>query len=275
MIGAIIGDIVGSRFEFKDEKRTKGFRLFEDDCHPTDDTYMTIAVALALVEANGNYDNLDELAKKWMHKVGCDHRTATWGKSFYDWLFVEGKDVPYNSYGNGSGMRVSAVGWVADSEEQVKELSYKVTAISHNHPLGLKGAEAVAMAVYMARVGKPMKEIRNKMTEYYPILLDKKFNMRELFANYGYDHGTWITCEGSIPQALLCFLESTSFEDAIRNAIAIGGDSDTIGAMTGSIAEAYYGVPDKIKDEAFDFLTSDILKACKDFKKIRKPRVER
>ena len=143
------------------------------------------------------------------------------------------------------------MGWGADSEEEVKVLSKIVTEVSHNHPEGIKGAEAVAMGVYLARIGKSKEEIREKLQEYYPKLKDKYFTIENIHGSYGYDdYGDWVTCQGSIPQALIAFLDSTSFEDAIRNAVCIGGDSDTIAAITGAVAGAYYGVPDDIREKA-------------------------
>ena len=156
-------------------------------------------------------------------------------------------------------MRISPVGWVAESEEEVKELSKILTEVSHNHPEGIKGAEAVAMGVYLARIGKSKEEIREKLQEYYPRLKDKNFTIENIHGSYGYDdYGDWVTCQDSIPQALIAFLDSTSFEDAIRNAVCIGGDSDTIGAMAGSIAEAYYGVSYDMEDKTLEYLPEDL-----------------
>ena len=240
MIGAIIGDIVGSRFEFvEDGCRGKDFALFASGCRFTDDSLMTLAVAKSLLLSKGNYDNLGKLTTQVMKDIAKPYPRIGWGAMFYKWLFE--RSVPYNSYGNGAGMRISPVGWVAESEEEVKMLSKKVTEISHNHPEGIKGAEAVARGVYLARIGKSKEEIREKLQEYYPKLKDKNFTIENIHGGYGYDdYGDWVTCQGSIPQAIIAFLDSTSFEDAIRNAVCIGGDSDTIGAMAGSIAEAYY-----------------------------------
>ena len=195
-----------------------------------------------------------------------------WGGMFYKWLF--GNSVFCDSYGNGAGMRISPVGWVAKSEEEVKQLSKKVTEISHNHPDGLKGAEAVAMAVYLARIGKDKAYIRKRMSEYYPKLKDKTFSIKNLMGNYGYDDwGAWVTCEGSIPQAIVAFLDGEDFEDVIRNAVGIGGDSDTIGAMAGGIAEAYYGVPIELEEKALTYLPNDLQSLCHAFRTIKKMRV--
>lgn len=272
MIGAIVGDIVGSRLEMVPHSG-KDFTLFTPDCKFTDDSLMTLAVAKALLACGGNYEALGEAAVRSMKEIALPYPNAGWGSKFYRWLHSE-RSEPYRSYGNGAGMRVSPVGWVADSEEEVKELARKVTEISHDHPLGLKGAEAVAMAVYLARTGKEKGEIRERMREYYPVLGDEGFTIRSLMGNYGFDFfGRWVTCEGSIPHAILAFLEGEDFEDVIRNAVGLGGDSDTIGAMAGGIAEAYYGVPRKMEEAALSYLPDDLKKILADFRAIERPRV--
>ena len=274
MLGAIIGDIVGSRFEFvQDDNRGKDFELFTSTCNPTDDSFMTLAVAKALLLAKNNKDKLKTTVIDCMKKVAQEHPNTGWGERFYNWLFKEKYPKPYNSFGNGAGMRISPVGWVAESEEEVKELSKIITEVSHNHPEGIKGAEAIAMGVYLARIGKGKEEIRERLKDYYPQLNDFNFSIERLYGNYGYDeNGDWVTCQGSVPQAIVAFLDSTSFEDAIRNAICIGGDSDTIGAMAGSIAEAYYGIPKDIENKAISYLTKDLQTIYFAFKSIKKSR---
>ena len=275
MIGAIIGDIVGSRFDFvEDGYRGKDFALFASGCRFTDDSLMTLAVAKSLMLSKGNYDNLGKLTTQVMKDIAKPYPRIGWGAMFYKWLFE--RSVPYNSYGNGAGMRISPVGWVAESEEEVKMLSKKVTEISHNHPDGIKGAEAIAMAVYLARIGKDKAYIRERMSEYYPKLKDKYFAIKWLMGNYGYDDwGAWVTCEGSIPHAIVAFLDGENFEDVIRNAVGIGGDSDTIGAMAGSIAEVYYGVPYELEEKALSYLPEDLQGLCHAFRTIKKKRVSR
>lgn len=274
MIGAIIGDIVGSRFEFIDDyMRDKDFPLFTPSCTPTDDSFMTLAVANALLLAKGDLSVLARHTVASMKRVARKHPNTGWGELFYRWLFLEENPKPYNSFGNGAGMRISPVGWVADSPEEVRILSGIITGVSHNHPEGLKGAEAVAMAVYLARIGRSKEEIRAELQHDYPRLADPKFTIREIHGQYGYDgDGRWVTCQGSVPQALIAFLDSTGFEDAIRNAVCIGGDSDTIGAMAGSIAEAYYGVPPELEEQALSYLTEDLLSIYYAFGTIRKKR---
>lgn len=276
MLGAIIGDIVGSRFEFVEESgvRGKDFAFFTPSCKPTDDSFMTLAVAKALLLCKGDYSFLKKLVIECMQSVGRAHINTGWGANFYKWILSE-NPKPYNSCGNGAGMRISPVGWVADSEEEVKELSKIVTEVSHDHIEGVKGAEAVAMGVYLARTGVTKEEIRGRLAEYYPILKDKSFTINSLYGNYGYDFkGDWVTCQGSVPHALISFLEGESFEDAIRNAVSIGGDSDTIGAMAGSIAEAYYGVSVELEDEAIEYLTNDLKSIYFAFNLIKKERIK-
>ncbi len=275
MIGAIIGDIVGSRFEFEDHFG-KDFGLFLSSCTYTDDTLMTLAVAYALYKCKGDYGNLSDLAREQMVAIAKKHPNVGWGEKFHKWLFGGNQKQPINSFGNGAGMRISPVGWVADSEEEIKFLSARVTEITHNHPNGMKGAEAVAMAVYWARIGKDKEFIRNGLAAYYPILADRSFTIKSIMGKYGYDmNGDWVTCEGSIPQALIAFLDGEDFIDVIRNAVGIGGDSDTIGAMAGGIAEAYYGVSLELEDKALEYLTDDLKNYYFAFNLIKKKRVKR
>lgn len=277
MLGAIIGDIVGSRFEFReDDNRRKSFAFFTSDCRPTDDTFMTIAVAKALLLSKGDDDKLKAVIADCMKEVAAAHPHTGWGARFYKWLFVDKPSRPYNSFGNGSAMRISPVGWVADSEEDVVRLSKIVTEITHNHPEGIKGAEAVAMGVYLARTGADKDYIRQRLSEYYSELKDPDFTIDNIYGHYGYDDdGMWVTCQGSVPQAIVAFLDGTDFEDVVRNAVYIGGDSDTIGAMAGSIAEAYYGVPLNLEMQATDYLSDDLKSIYYAFETIKRKRVVR
>ena len=274
MLGAIIGDIVGSRFEFVDDiRRRKDFVLFTPSCAPTDDSLMTLAVAEALLLSKGDIGILKKKVISSMKRVAHSHPNTCWGERFHHWLFEEADPKPYNSFGNGAGMRISPVGWVADSEDEVKELSRIVTEVSHDHPEGIKGAEAVAMAVYLARIGNDKTEMRKRLGEYYPQLNDESFTIKNIHGRYGYDEaGSWVTCQGSVPQALIAFLDSESFEDAIRNAVCIGGDSDTIGAMAGAVAEAYYGVSYEMEERALSYLSEDLLSIYYAFGTIKKKR---
>ncbi|MDE7380249.1 MAG: ADP-ribosylglycohydrolase family protein [Clostridia bacterium] len=277
MIGAIIGDIVGSRFEFiENDGRGKDFLFWARGCRPTDDSFMTLAVAKALYLCKGDYSDLAIKTINCMRNVAAEHPNTGWGGNFYRWLFESRSTAPINSFGNGAGMRISPVAWVAESEKELKELAAIVTGVTHNHPEGMKGGEAIALSVWLARTGADKQEIKRRMIEYYPILADKSFTIESLQQSYGYDNlGAWVTCQGSVPHAILAFLESTGFEDAVRNAVSIGGDSDTIGAMAGSIAEAYYGVNEELEEKALSYLPVDLLGIYYAFSGIRKPRTER
>lgn len=249
MIGAIIGDIVGSRFEWNNIK-TKEFTFFHPDCHFTDDSVMTLAVGDALLEHIGSGESLAELTVQKMQGYGRKYRKVGYGGLFCRWLKAKAPQ-PYGSFGNGSAMRVSAVAHVASSPEEVQKLSYEVTAVTHDHEEGLKGAEATAMAIYLARTGAALEEIRELICrQYYAI----DFTLDSIRPSYTFD----ATCQGSVPQALQCFLESTGFEDCIRNAISLGGDCDTTAAIAGSVAAAYYGVPAHLRENALAYLDADL-----------------
>lgn len=230
MIGAIIGDIVGSRFEW-DNHRSKEFELFTEDCFATDDSIMTLAIGKALMESKNDWNDLGEQAVRCMQEVGRPYPHCGYGGRFWDWMYSD-HPKPYNSFGNGAAMRVSACGFIAKSLEEAKKLSKAVTEVTHNHPEGLKGAEATVVAIYMARTGCSIEAIRDVIDrEYYTM----NFTLDEIRDTYAFNE----TCQDTVPQALEAFFESTSFEDAIRNAISVGGDSDTLAAITGGIAEAY------------------------------------
>ena len=256
MFGAIIGDIIGSRFEFFNTN-TKDFNLFDEDCRFTDDSVMTIAICKAILESNGNHEILSKKTIENMQYLGEIYPGAGYGMMFSSWL-EDSDPQPYNSFGNGAAMRVSAVAYEADTIEEVKKLSKLVTEVTHNHPEGLKGAEATAIAIFLSRIGMSKEEIKEYITKHYYKL---DFTIDEIKDSYGFDE----TCRGSVPQALECFFESTDFEDAIRIAISLGGDSDTIGAITGSIAGAYYGIPAYIKESAITYLEPQLYNILKDF----------
>ena len=275
MKGAIIGDIVGSRFEFNNlEVWEWGFDLMHSLCHFTDDTLMTLAVAKTLVECRYDNSAIRPRVVENMRAIAHRHPNVGWGARFHKWLFQDEHPMPYNSYGNGSAMRVSPVAWVAKSEEEVKELSRMVTDVSHNHPEGIKGAEAIAMATYLARIGKSKEEIRERMIEYYSELADPSFRIKQIRPFYGYDEaGRWVTCQGSVPHAIEAFLDSTDFENAIRLAVWLGGDTDTIGCMCGSIAEAYYGIPKEMDKSISNYLTGDLIEIIKSFEIVKRSKV--
>ena len=251
MLGAIIGDIAGSRFEWNNIK-TKEFDLLsvEYGCSATDDSVMTLAVAKAILDCADDYSTLEKKAVKTMQQFGQQYPNAGYGGLFYEWIFAENPQ-PYYSFGNGAAMRVSPCGSAARSLEEAISLSKAVTKVTHNHPEGMKAAEAVSVAIFLARNSKSISEIRKYIEgHYYKI----DFTLDKIRPTYKFD----VTCQGSVPQAFEAFFESTGFEDAIRNAISIGGDSDTIAAITGGMAEAYYGIPSTIREKALRFLPYDL-----------------
>lgn len=259
MIGAIIGDIVGSIYEFHNIK-TKNFELFNKRSHFTDDSVMTIAIGSAILKCNGDYSDLYEKTIKTMQYFGRKYSNAGYGRMFYRWIF-DNDPEPYNSFGNGSVMRVSSCGIAGTTLEEVKMLSKTVTEITHNHPESIKAAEAVSVAIFYARQGKSKEAIKEVIIrDYYP--LDN--TIEELTKSYKFNE----TAQGTTPQAFIAFFESNNFEDAIRNAISIGGDSDTLAAITGSIAAAYYGVPQEIAFKAKQKLDDFLKNHLREFNKL-------
>lgn len=257
MIGAVIGDIVGSVYEFNNIK-TKDFPLFREDAFFTDDTVMTMATAEAIMDGSLDFASA---YKRW----GRAYPDESYGASFLLWL--ETGNSPYNSFGNGSAMRVAPCAWavpitdvMGDGVDQVMALAKASAEVTHNHPEGIKGAQATAVAIYLARwyrhngVDRIKAEIRNTITACFGYDLDRSVDdVREV---YLYNE----TCQQTVPEAIIAFLDSVSFEDAIRNAVSLGGDSDTLAAITGSIAEAAYGVPKWILEKALGYLDENVLK---------------
>ena len=255
MLGAITGDIIGSIYEANNIK-TKKFDLFTDKNRFTGDTVMTFAVAEALMNGGG-----DENFIRFMKRYGLLYPRAGYGGTFVRWLASDTTE-PYNSWGNGSAMRVSSCGWIANLDIPIEEglkltedLAKKSAEVTHNHPEGIKGAQATAVSIFFMRHGKSknaIKEYKDKLKDYIKdrFEYDLDFTIEEIRPIYRFD----VSCQGSVPPAIVSFLESENFEDAIRNAISIGGDSDTIGAITGSIAEASYGIPEDIKEKAMSYL---------------------
>ncbi|MBM7562717.1 ADP-ribosylglycohydrolase [Fusibacter tunisiensis] len=274
MIGAIIGDIVGSRFEFNNHK-SKEFEFFTDECFVTDDSIMTLAVAKALMETERafkkgeenfrlNNDYLDKLAENaviYMQSIGRKYPNCGYGGRFGQWIFSE-NPCPYESYGNGAAMRISPVAEIAESVEELKALSKAVTGVSHNHVEGLKGAEATAMAIFLARTGHGKDKIRKVVSDQYYNL---DFCLDDIRATYRFNE----TCQETVPQAIQAFLESESFEETIRNAISLGGDSDTLAAIAGSIADAYYGVPDAMVEKALEYLEDEFFEIYDEWNKTK------
>ena len=259
LYGAIIGDVVGSRFEFNNYKK-KDFDLFHYNCSYTDDTIMSIAIydACRLIKKEGYevYEQAEQFFINSMQTWGRNYPNPKggYGNSFYYWLFND-NPKPYNSFGNGAAMRVSAVGWMFDTLEEVEKYAKWSAKPTHNHPEGIKGAQSVAGAIFLARTTHDKKKIK-KYVESYGYKLKSCDFMRP---SYQFD----VTCQGTVPVAVEAFLESKSFEDAIRLAISMGGDSDTIGAITGSIAEAYYGIPEELITECQKYLPEELLEKLK------------
>lgn len=256
MIGAIIGDIVGSRFEFNNH-RSKDFELFSDKCFFTDDTIMSLAVCHALMHSSSDRSDLPDVCVSSMQTIGRPYPHCGYGGRFHGWIYSDHPE-PYNSFGNGSAMRVGGCGWVGNSIDEVRQLSHAVTAVTHNHPEGLKGAEATAVAIYLARTGSDIQQIRSYITEHYYKI---DFTIDGIRDTYMFNE----TCQDTVPQALQAFFESRDFEDALRIAISTGGDSDTLAAITCSVAEAYYGVPQSIRKSAESYLDKPMMKLLRDF----------
>ena len=238
MYGAILGDIIGSPFEFDRGDKTKNFDLFSEGCGFTDDSVMTIAVgeALLAVGPEAAVKKIEDAVASNMQDWGKRYPHAGYGGSFRHWL-KENNPKPYGSYGNGSAMRVSAVGWLYDSMERTREVARATANVTHNHPEGIKGAESTASAIYMARNGSSKEEIKTYIEREFHYDLSRTLDNIRTY----YHHVE--SCQETVPEAIIAFLESKDFEDAIRNAVSLGGDTDTLGAITGSIAEAFYGIP--------------------------------
>jgi len=250
IIGAVIGDVIGSVFEWNNIKKTD-FDLFNPKCDFTDDTVLTIAVADSIL-------NKKDFAKT-IWEYGRKYRGRGYGGSFRKWL-QEDNLKPYGSFGNGSAMRASAVGFAFNDIETVMEVAKQSAEVTHNHPEGIKGAQATATAIFLARQGKSKQEIKDYITQTFNYNLD--FTLDEIRPNYKFD----VTCQGSVPQAFVAFLESSDFESAIRLAISIGGDSDTIACITGGIASAFYNqIPTEIMDFVVDKLPTEYIEIMNKF----------
>ncbi|MDR0656714.1 MAG: ADP-ribosylglycohydrolase family protein [Treponema sp.] len=245
ILGAVAGDIIGSAYEFDNVKTTE-FNLFTRETYFTDDSVLTIATMEALLK------KLDYT--ETYQKYGRMYHYRSYGGHFEGWLYEE-KPEPYNSWGNGSAMRSSPIGWYCNTIEAVMEEAKKSAEVSHNHPEGIKGAQAVAAGVFLARKGKTKKEIREFIAKTFGYNLDRTLD--EIRPGYEFD----VSCQGSVPEAILAFLESDDFESAVRLAVSIGGDSDTIACVTGAIAEAFYGeIPAEIVDTVSVILGPDLLR---------------
>ena len=250
MLGAITGDIIGSRFEWNNHK-SKEFPLFSPECHFTDDSILTIALAESILRKRP----YDEVMREYVQR----YPNAGYGGSFHRWANDPGAG-PYNSWGNGAAMRTSPVGYAFDRPKDIMKYAERYASYTHNHPEGIKGAQTISTCIFMALNGATKEEIRENISTQFGYDLNRTVD--EIRPDYTFD----VSCQGSVPEAIICFIESIDFEDAIRNAISIGGDSDTLACITGSIAEAFYtGVPEEIWEQAKGYLDQDLLAVVDEF----------
>nr|WP_295162720.1 ADP-ribosylglycohydrolase family protein [uncultured Methanobrevibacter sp.] len=253
IIGAIAGDIIGSTREHYRIK-TKDFELFPLRSTFTDDTVMTLAIAQWLCEDSSSKEVLIRNLKYF----GNSYINAGYGGSFYQWLGQESPE-PYGSWANGSAMRVSPCAWVAESLEESQKLAEMSAIVTHNHPEGVKGALATNDAIYLARIGASKDEIKEHIELRYGYDLSRTVD--EIRPTYSFD----VSCAGSVPESIVCFLDGNDFEDTIRNAVSLGGDADTQAAIAGSIASAYWDVPEKIANESIRYLDDFLLNTFRNF----------
>lgn len=250
MIGAIAGDIIGSVYEHHPIK-TKDFPLFHPRCGFTDDTVLTVAIADAILSGRQYIESITE--------IGRLYPGAGYGGTFIRWLH-SGDPRPYKSWGNGSAMRVSPVGFAFLSEDEVLRQAAMTAEISHNHPEGIKGAQATALCVFLARTGIGKEEIRSRVAQSFGYNMER--SVEDIRLTYSFD----VSCQGTVPEAIIAFLDSDSYEDAVRNAISLGGDSDTLACISGGIAEAFYGdIPDYIQQRVRACLSPELWKITKAF----------
>jgi len=250
MLGAIAGDIIGSAYEWHPTK-SPDFELFTPRSRFTDDTVLTVAVTDCILHGRDYAVTFKEYGRRYPY--------ASYGGMFLEWLASDSL-VSYNSFGNGSAMRVSPVGFAFSSLDEVLREAERSAAVTHNHPEGIKGAQAVAASIFLARSGESKKRIREYVEDTFGYNL--RLTLDEIRPHYGFDE----TCQGSVPQAITAFLESTDYEDAVRKAVSLGGDSDTLACMTGGIAQAYYGeIPESIVRKATALLDDDLLEIVDEF----------
>ena len=264
MYGAILGDMIGSPYEFDRGDKTKDFPLFTADSEFTDDTVMTVAVADALLDAPEDATD-DEIRKRLvgsMRSLGRKYPFAGYGGRFIGWLFSDDAG-PYGSYGNGSAMRVSSAGWLYGTLEETRRIARLTADVTHNHPEGIKGAEAAASAIFMARTGSSKEEIKEYIVREFGYDLTRTCD--EIRPAYRHVE----SCQKTVPEAITAFLEGNDFEDVIRTAVSLGGDCDTLTCIAGGMAEAFYGVPAELVRECRKRLPEDILKVLDRFEKRR------
>ena len=260
MYGSILGDIIGSPYEFDAGEKTKEFPLFSENSVWTDDTVMTIAVADAFLTAglDASEEALRQQLVKSMRYYGRRFPKAGYGLRFWRWLH-SWRPKPYNSFGNGSAMRVSSVAWLYNDLESVRKAARISAEVTHNHPEGIKGAEATAAAIFLARTGHSKAEIKTYIVEKFGYVLSRTCD--EIRPNYHHVQ----TCQETVPEAITAFLEGASFEDVIRTAVSLGGDCDTVTAIAGSIAEGFYGVPEELKSACRSRLPAQMLRVLDRF----------
>ncbi|MCC8051316.1 MAG: ADP-ribosylglycohydrolase family protein [Clostridiales bacterium] len=254
MYGAILGDIIGSPYEFDRGNKTKEFELFGKEAEFTDDSVMTIAVAEALLNAGKDapVDRIRKLVSESMRKWGRKYPHAGYGGRFRVWL-TQKNPAPYGSYGNGSAMRVSATGWLCDTLERTREVARATADVTHNHPEGIKGAESVAAVIFLARTGSSKEQIRKYVAEEFGYDLSRTCD--EIRPQYHHVE----SCQETVPEAITAFLEGNDFEDVTRTAVSLGGDCDTLTAIAGSMAEAFYGIPALLMAECRTRIPGDML----------------
>ena len=255
MYGAILGDLIGAPWEFKRMKRKDFTPIIRPDTGITDDSIMTVAIADSLLHEIPPA----EAMRDWGRRVMPAENVAGYGASFIKWLASPELQPPYNSYGNGAAMRVSPAGWLYDDLDVTLEVARLVTDVTHNHPEGIKGAQATAMAIFLARQGETTQNIRQSIQERFMYDLDRTVDRcRE-------EHIYNETCQICVPDAIICALDSESYEDAVRSAVSLGGDADTLGAIAGSIAEAIHAIPDDLIAQAQSFLDESFRPIIKEF----------
>ena len=260
MYGALLGDIIGSVYEFDRSPKQKIFPLFSANSTFTDDSVMTIAVADALMKADVHptEEEVKSLVIRSMKRWGRSYPDAGYGGGFYRWLFTNTTD-PYNSWGNGSAMRTSPVGWLYETMEETLQIAKWAAEVTHNHPEGIKGAQATAASIFLARNCSSKETIRDFITKTFGYDLSRTCD--EIRPTYRHVE----SCQKTVPEAIIAFLEGNDFEDVIRNGVSLGGDSDTLTCIAGGIAEAFFGVPDSLKEECRKRIAAEMLAVVKKF----------
>ncbi|MBO4910142.1 MAG: ADP-ribosylglycohydrolase family protein [Lachnospiraceae bacterium] len=263
MYGAIIGDIIGSRFEFDRSPKVKEFELFTPQNNFTDDSVMTVAVAETLMAAGPDASEAEvkealvKSMKKWGHRLP----NAGYGGMFFRWLFTN-RTEPYGSFGNGSAMRVASAGWLYDSLERTREVARWTAEVTHNHPEGVKGAESVAAVIFLARKGYDLVYIKQYVLDEF--VYDLSRTLDEI--RPGYHHVE--TCQQTVPEAMTAFFEGKDFEDVVRNAVSLGGDCDTLTDIAAAMAEGMYEIPEEYMIECDKYLTPEMLAVVRHFREI-------